>query len=50
MSDSSNDAHDEPTVTTGRITNVNELTDLIARKKAEVERLTELERDRMQLL
>lgn len=30
--------------------NISELTDLIARKKAEVDRLAELERERMQIL
>ena len=33
-----------------RMSSINELTDLTARKKAEVERLAELERERMQLL
>jgi len=32
------------------IASINELADLTARKKAEVERLAELERERMQLL
>ncbi len=41
-SDSSNDET--------RMASINELTDLTARKKAEVERLAELERERMQLL
>jgi hypothetical protein len=34
----------------GRMASISELTDLTARKKAEVERLAELERERMQLL
>jgi hypothetical protein len=52
MSSSSNDAREHSPALTGfsRITNINELSDLTARKKAEVDRLAELERERMQLL
>ena len=44
-SGSSNEPHDDSTSAS-----ISELTDLTARKKAEVERLAELERERMQLL
>lgn len=49
-SDSSNDARDDSALAIGRMASISELTDLTARKKAEVERLAELERERMQLL
>ncbi|CAM4971251.1 unnamed protein product [Rotaria socialis] len=49
-SHSSNDARDKSTLTISRTASINELTDLTARKKAEVERLAELERERMQLI
>ena len=44
-SDSSDDPHDD-----SALASITELADLTARKKAEVERLAELERERMQLL
>lgn len=47
-SDSSNDDRDD--LALARMASISELTDLTARKKAEVERLAELERERMQLL
>ena len=43
---SSNSSNDD----SAHNTSIDELRDLTARKKAEVERLAELERDRMQLL
>jgi len=51
-SESSNDAREDSTSTTGisRITSITELNDLTVRKKAEVDRLAELERERIQLL
>jgi hypothetical protein len=51
-SESSNDARDDSASTTGinRMISMTELNDLTARKKAEVDRLAELERERIQLL
>jgi hypothetical protein len=51
-SESSNDAHDDSALTTGisRLTSITELNDLAIRKKAEVDRLAEIERERIQLL
>ncbi len=52
MSESSDDTRDDSTSTTAisRITSITELNDLTIRKKAEVDRLAELERERIQLL
>lgn len=51
-SQSSDETRDELAIASGlnRLINSSELTDLAIRKKAEVDRLAELERDRLQLL
>jgi hypothetical protein len=49
-SESSNDGRDDSMLAIGRTASISELIDLTARKKAEVDRLAELERERMQLL